>query len=468
MSAPSPDSDDAALESMFSESDLDEIESMLQSFRDKEISEQEVRENISNILAKSKSIQPKLTLPVSILNGIIPIKIENINKLIQGIDFGKFLFSCSIAYKFNLSSPIKHYEDGQVFLRRFDSLRADGLFWIKVPLFLLSYSMDFVISVNFAERETLKKYKEYISDEKSIQIPSLLIENKIFNTGDRVQYKIPNASYVRVGKIAKFLENDMIQIRSDPDYEPNDPEEEQKLMTVIHKDDVSRDAIDKLFLIDLTNLVLAQYDLILLSSRNDTDKDEESSSEDEDEDEDEDNRFDTFCEICDGLLDVYCELWDNGDISEYNEADAQLIPDSIAVRIYGFLFHPQYNYRVNCIFDGDEMFAGEQWEYYVRRTIDDFKNGVDANDVQDAWLCTGYSCDICRCEVRYYEWMWHCKNRKCKHDFCLSCVNYMVQQYYQMKQLLVDILKGVVNRDIIEEIVVFSVGKVNKFNVESL
>ena len=412
---------------------------MFQSFKDNEISEQEI---IANILAKSKSIQPILILPETILNGIIPVKIENIDELIQGIDFEKIQFSCSIAYNFNFSSPRKHYKDGEVLLRRFDSVRADGLFWIKVPLFLLSYSMDFLISVNFAKRDTLKKYKEYISDEESIQIPSVLNENKIFNTGDRVQYKIPNASYVRTGKIIKFLDDDMIQIRSAPHYEPDDPEEEQKLMTIIHKDDVARDAIDKFYQIDLTNLVFAQFDLILLTSRDDTD---------------EDDQFDTFCKICDGLIDVYSELWYDEEISDYDEPDAQLIPDSIGIRIYGFLFDPEYNYRINCIFDGYEMFGGEQWPYYVRRSINDLKNGVDVNGSQNAWLCTGYSCDICRCEVRYFEWMWHCRNKKCKHDFCLSCVNYMVQQYYQMQELLVDILDDVVNRDIVEVIAVFSV-----------
>ena len=86
-------------------------------------------------------------------------------------------------------------------------------------------------------------------------------------------------------------------------------------------------------------------------------------------------------------------------------------------------------------------------------------------EVQYAWDVTSYR-DICRCEVRYYEWMWHCQNEQRRHDFCLSCVNYIVEQYYQMQELLSSILDCIMNQDIIEEIVVFSVGKVNKFNVE--
>ena len=40
----------------------------------------------------------------------------------------------------------------------------------------------------------------------------------------------------------------------------------------------------------------------------------------------------------------------------------------------------------------------------------------------------------------------------------------MVHQYYEMQKLLMGILDGVMNKDIIEEIVTFSVGKVNKFD----
>ena len=87
------------------------------------------------------------------------------------------------------------------------------------------------------------------------------------------------------------------------------------------------------------------------------------------------------------------------------------------------------------------MFYTQQWQCYIDLHRQCLKNGHEAvNDIQNIWFSTGYTCSICRCEVRYYEWMWHCKNKECKHDFCLSCINYMVQQYEQMQTLLFIIL----------------------------
>ena len=209
-------------------------------------------------------------------------------------------------------------------------------------------------------------------------------------------------------------------------------------MVKVHKDDCARDCIDLQFLLDLTNLVGAQNDLILRNAAI------HGGNE---------SAMHMFCELSDVLIDIYGELYYDEKI-DFSECQSQFIPDNVAIDIYEFLYKPMYNYRINCIFDGAEMFGMKQWQYIVDRTIDCYKTGIDTTAPQDTWICTGYSCDICRCEVSPFEYMWHCKDEQHKHDFCLSCVHHMVQQYYQMQTFLSDILDGVVNKDIIEEIVV--------------
>ena len=98
------------------------------------------------------------------------------------------------------------------------------------------------------------------------------------------------------------------------------------------------------------------------------------------------------------------------------------------------------------------------------KSYENYRDGLDTAAPQKCWDYGGFSCDLCRCEVRYFEYMWHCGNKEHVHDLCLSCMYSNLQQYKEMKKFLVGVLDKVVNRDIIEEIVVFCVGKVNKFD----
>ena len=122
--------------------------------------------------------------------------------------------------------------------------------------------------------------------------------------------------------------------------------------------------------------------------------------------------------------------------------------------------------------DGDDGLLYEsQWRYHIEKTYLAHKRGMEVSELQSRWNGTGYSCDLCRIELSYYEFMYHCQdyddNHQCnkqKHDFCVSCVYAILCQYNQMKPFLAEMLKNVLNDHCIDEIVAFCVGKIIKFD----
>ena len=420
------------VDDIFSTNELDEIEAA-------------ITKPTQTIPAKSNTDCLIIQNPENIINGLIPIQITNIFDIIQSINIQLKYISCTLSYKFKFPTHNKYYNHNIWQSQAFDQVSQDGSIHIKVPLFLLPYFFNLIINMTLIGRCPEKStYKEATikSDELSISIPSILLENKIFNIGDEVLYEVENASFTQSGIITKFIENDMIEIKIDPQYESD---EDGETLIVIHKSKVSRDCIPKRFVVDVTNISQAYKDLIIRNDDGDALK--------------------IFDAIYDAFVDIYGDLRMKNK-SDYDDVDGEFIPNSVAVYVYGYLFMERYNLRMNCAFDGKELFYEEMWPYDVRRTMEDQEKGMEICDLQESWDWMGYSCDLCRVEVRYFETMWHCKNKDHVHDYCLSCIHSMVQQYNEMNEFLIELLDGVVNKDCIKEIVVFCVGKVNRFDVE--
>ena len=376
----------------------------------------------------------------NIINGVIPIQIENVSDIIRNIDFSSTYFICTLAFKFNFPFTNLNYPNDTWKVAKFDGITQNGTFWIKLPLFLFSYSFHFKMGMDFrkydenemTQTDTLK------STQYSLTIPSILLDNKDFSIGDDVMYEPKDAAYAKGGKITKFLTNDMIEIMTNPEYRTiHDPP-----IVSIPKQSVFSIPICKTYVADLTNSIQACNDLVLRNNRNEAE-------------------FDVFSELHDVLLDIYFESYTKQEIN-YGQSDAVGIPNFVAVHIYEFLFDKKYNYRINCVFDDTELFYQRLWPFHIGKTLTNTQNGVNT---QNVWDCMGYSCDICRVEVRYFEYMWNCTNPDQYHGYCLSCTYSMVQQHDEMQDFLEEILDGVINRDCIEEIVVFCVGKINKFRI---
>ena len=388
----------------------------------------------------TKVLKPIIKLPKKIINGMVPLQIQNLQKIrLSGFMCDSITFVLS--YKFILQSANTDYPNNTWQIKKLHGIDNDNQLWLKVPLFLMEYQFEFSVSVNCTWRHSHPSKHESIVYR--INIPSILIDSSIFEIGDKVTYDIENASYVQDGEITRFLEDDMVEIKTDEDY--GLPEED--VMVIVHKSKLARDSIEKCFIWDITAVTQAYRTMIIRGC------------------DDENWKF------CENLMDFTAEILPGLYVNEYgypyfNEYDSKWIPMLISSEIYGFLFSAGFNHRVNCVFDGEELYHGQQWSYKVKATYDDYKQGIDCLDAQDCWEAVGYSCDICRCEVSLLEFMWHCQDKECTHDFCLSCVHSMVQQYDEMQRFLMEILNDTLNKDIVEEIVKLCVGGVNKFNFQ--
>eukprot|EP01084_Bolivina_argentea_P204165 348613_1 len=91
------------------------------------------------------------------------------------------------------------------------NIHHDNCFWFKVPLFLFSYKIEFNLNIKPDGDDKSETSATHIH-----RIPSMLIESK-HSVGDKVQYCVPNAGFVRSGVILEVLD-DKIKIRTNPGY----------------------------------------------------------------------------------------------------------------------------------------------------------------------------------------------------------------------------------------------------------
>eukprot|EP01083_Nonionella_stella_P137543 418487_1 len=360
-------------------------------------------------------LKPILRPPPCIINGMMKLEIINLDDILTDENMWSsfkapiaFDFILTIHYRFQFKT---HQEQTTATLyphntwqsRQFELNNMDehNCVWLKVPLFLFSYQIEFNLNIKLMDCATLKS-----ADDTSVtlieHVPSMLIQSK-HSVGDRVQYCVPNAGFVRSGVILELLD-DRIKIETVPHYESLN---RQALVVVIDEDKVYRDLIHSFCVVDLTDRQGAEIDLILATNAS--------------------NKADIYKAVREGILHL-----------------------------------AQYQYRVDCLFDGTSLFYEEQWKYDVALTYCQLRKGVEMNDLQDARDGYGYTCDICRMEIGWYQYMYHCQNEH-QHDFCVSCIHGVIQQRNDIEKYMMELLHGQLDNDCIEQIVEFCVGRVLKF-----
>lgn len=254
------------------------------------------------------------------------------------------------------------------------------------------------------------------------------------------------SNFLRSGRVLKLMENDNIKVRTDPNY-PKLNYEQVEL--ILPKSAIFQHCIDNRFVVDITNYNLAHSELILRNNDN----------------------IELYHVLNDNLNDIYKGLWYD-DIIDDAQHEIEYLSNFVSVMIYKCLYRSKYNYRIECIFDDQELLYESQWKYHTQKTLYALKKGIETSEIQARWNCTGYSCDLCRIEVSYYEFMYHCDDGcddkrygwQHKHDFCVSCVYALLSQFKEMKPFLTEMLKSVLNDHCIDEIVAFCVGKIIKFD----
>ena len=388
-------------------------------------------------------IKPILSYPPNIINGIIPITIKNIDHILPSINPSNCIYQ--LCYQFILNQPEVHYQNETWKSKSIDDISYENILSVKVPLFLLPYTLEFNVKIiEIPIKGTKSKIispSELTSITHSIQIPSMLIE-PYFAIDNKVQYQPENASFMRSGKILKLLANDMIQIKTYGIY----PElQYQPVIVTQHKSAVYHQCVAHESTINITNTLQARSDLVLKTMNTE--------------------QIDIYTQLCDDLCGIY-ELLRIQRKIDYNHyfGITRDIAKSVALEIWKLLFEPQFYHRVQCIYDGYDLFDSEQWAFEVNKTISDHLDGIDCRDLQNSWDAFGYSCDICRIDVTFFDYMWHCKNGDHRHDFCLDCIHSIIKQYDQMQEFLCGILKSELNKDCIEQIVIYCVGRVIKFD----
>lgn len=200
----------------------------------------------------------------NVINGMIPIEIPNLDNVIEnswrnGIDD----YFCSFHYKFHFKKDELNYENDVWSRKRFDNIANDNTIAIRVPLFLSSYSLDFLMQIHFisVDPDNANIDHEFTVSSKnySIQIPSVLLET-VFKIDDDVQYQVRNAYFLRSGHVIELCDNEMIKIKTRPIYEKLDFKPE---IVDIHKSRVLRQCLDRLIVVDITNTAHAHYNLVL-------------------------------------------------------------------------------------------------------------------------------------------------------------------------------------------------------------
>eukprot|EP01084_Bolivina_argentea_P218149 370251_1 len=262
-----------------------------------------------------------------------------------------------------------------------------------------------------------------------IAIPSILIES-LPKINDEIQYRFENASCVGTGFVLQLLPNDIIEIRT---------EDDETLQ--LHKSKILATPIFGNFVIDTIDLTQARNELIFRNKNICKDTYE--------------SLYNCLHIFYQQYIDFEDEDWNFNSMAHF-----------VAICIAEFLWSYEYNYKIQCIFDTDYLMLNQVWLASILRYYEDARHGrdVDFEYGLQGFECIGYTCDICRIEVSWYDLAYKCDSDE-EDVFCLSCIHSMVVQHKQMKQLLSLLLTDVVNDDCIEQIVTFCVGKVIKFDV---
>eukprot|EP01083_Nonionella_stella_P178002 627530_1 len=397
--------------------------------------------------SESRSSEHTLLLKhTSPVNGMISIEFEIQNLPLTFDDDHYDIFTLFHAFDEIDDGAEMHWSHFvSSYIEQFESSYNTNTFQLKVPLRLLSYSLHFslqyqsfpstIVTDNHLSQSEFDLSQPLLtakSTTHTVQIPSILIEST-YNIGDVVLYNVEGCGFVRYGVITDVMDNKKMKLRRLYDHQP---EHESESLTV-HASDLSRPTQNAEHVVDITDRKHMECELILRSN--------------------EQNAATMYCELCD-VLSTICGLFYVEDEVYHGSHMASLISTYICQCLYA----PDYTYRFECLFCNTFLFSNNQWEFSIAEYAHQIQNGIQMTEIQRARDCMGYSCDICRVELSWYEISYHCYGRP-RHDFCVSCVHSLLTQQSEMKAYLSQILNGRVTDDCILEIVKFCAGNVQRF-----
>ena len=404
--------------------------------------------------AADTAISVPLLTQKSLVNGMLCLHWDN-HELFDPNDGGFHTHEFSWRFLFPENKENEWMSSENIFFNDNNDL------YIKVPSLLLPYEIEYNLKISHFQQlasdnnentfQMTDSTKKYQSTTYRTQIPSVLKETK-FKKDDFVQFYVPNASFVWDGVVLEVMDNDMVKIEAAYILEDEDEDLDFKMEEIVtlHSSQIVRGAIRNENVIDITDRKGAETSLILKTDNTECHQ-----------------MYNTLGRILQRLCaaEIIPDLQDV--IPNYDgNRDEQFMASFMAMNILQFLFPSEYNYRFGCALGKSELRLDQIWSICIDDHYGAIQRGEHVTDLQHDRFCgVGYSCNICRMELNWYEYAYHCKcDSDMTHEFCISCIHSMLDQYEKMKPFMSQLLMDVLDKNCIETIVVFCVGKVARFD----
>eukprot|EP01084_Bolivina_argentea_P306341 529362_1 len=326
----------------------------------------------------------------------------------------------------------------------------DGKLYIKVPIYLINYNIEFFIH---CRNNKTNKFMTP-STKQTVNIPSFLVNNN-YKLNDIIHFRDEQTFYTSQGKIVDILDDNKFkifyykynEINSDDDTQAIEPTKESwiPMHEVIHSSRIYHKGTDLQYEIDLIDSDKMETNLLI--KRNDI----ESKN------------------IFNVLINIYDEYSFNWCIEQYGDENGlchwEAVSLFITKNIFDFLFAADFNYKINCLLDGDShsvLRLNNLRQSDIRTKLELQKNKSGNVEVDmDEFDELSYRCDCCRTGLRDWHFVYQCSTKPLdRHDFCLDCVNTVVSLNHELKSYLDEILDENVNNDCIQVIVSYVIGKV--------
>ena len=314
-------------------------------------------------------------------------------------------------------------------------------FNIRFPIYVYRYIIKIKIYIKFIDIETKKlkryPYNKYLKPrEVTIKLRSSLVTPK-FKVDDIVYFKYENNSgkkIKRIGTVHKILENNMYRvIYSRQNHKKN-----------IHRDNMGFGTLE-------LNVSINDYNSVfnnILFQNYALQKNKEVSA------------------IFNALIDTYYD-----DYIINNESidviDKKLVSYFISINVLNYLYDDtvinmnKNNYKILCLMDNKhkpiKLDNGIR-NYWYNSCIKKARRSLDKDDIIHPQYGY-YLCDMCSLRQSHFSRMFHCNHNEMNHDFCLECINNIINQYNQLKSLLTQFLNHL-NNDCIHVLVSFVVGNI--------
>ena len=311
------------------------------------------------------------------------------------------------------------------------NVKYDGSIYIKVPIYLIDYKIEFYI------RCRNSKTSEYMakSETTTVNIPSFLLENN-YKVDEIVQFRDEETFYTSPGKIVDILDENKYKIAY---YKHSAKQELVIAHETVHVSRIYRKGTEMQYEIDLIPTNKMKQNLLI-------------------------RRHDTESQIIfKTLVNVYYFQSFAFCLDQYGDEEAVSYYEGLAVfvakYIFDCLYEPQFYYKVDCLLDGDRHSVLHLRNLRQSHIATKLEMKVAMTAEQYDRIC--YQCDCCGTGIRDYDFVYQCSADPLnRHDFCLNCVNTVIVLNGELRTYLDEVLNDNLNNDCIQMIISYVIGNV--------